>query len=251
MKFNPIPIVLLTILSASGCSKPEEVNPLDIFGSVSVYTWYPEFAGDQSGVSVTLMMDEVPLVTAVTDARGKFVFRGVPYGTYNFILEKEGFAAAWESRTLVHQEGDAGTPLHFKMYSVPDYQMTIDSVDYSRGRYALVYHLHINGDTLLPQGPAFPTFIGYFNKTRSVSSSQYIAVDKGYLANHDSIQPDRIFAVKGKVIMTDVNIDKFSASDSFFVRLYPVADGQGYFPDEFTPGALGKPSDVYGFKLED
>ncbi len=249
MKFNPIPIVLLTILSASGCSKPEEVNPLDIFGSVSVYTWYPEFAGDQSGVSVTLMMDEVPLVTAVTDSKGKFVFRGVPYGTYHFTLEKEGFVAAWQTRTLVHQEANADTTLHYSMYAVPDAQLTIDSVDASKGRYALIYHLRINGDTLLPAGPAFPTFIGYFNKTRSVSSSQYIAVDKGYLANHDSIQPERLFALRGIVIMTDVNIDKFSASDSFFVRIYPVADGQGYFPDEFTPGALGKPSDVYGFKM--
>jgi hypothetical protein len=151
----------------------------------------------------------------------------------------------------VHQEANADTTLHYTMYSVPDAQLTIDSVDASKGRYALIYHLRINGDTLLPTGPSFPTFIGYFNKTRSISSTQYLAVDKGYLANHDSIDPEKIFAVKGLVLMTHVDIEKFNPNDSFFVRLYPVADGQGYFPDEFTLGALGKPSNVYGFKLKD
>lgn len=248
MKLYWIPGLLVGLLT-SGCSKTEEANPLDISGSVTVYTWYPELYSDQSGVSVTLMMDEVPLVTAVTSAKGRFTFKGVPYGSYNFSIEKPGFAAAWESYTFLHQEGDATTPLNFRMFSMPDYQITIDSVDYTKGPYALVYHLRINGDTLLPPGPGFPTFIGYFNKTRSVSATQYIATDKGYLANHDSINPSRIFAVKGKVYMTDINIDKFTASDSFFVRLYPLADGQGLFPDEFNEGALGNGSNVYGFKI--
>lgn len=251
MKSNFITLILLTTVLVFGCSKPEEVNPLDISGRVVVFDHYPELKGDPAGVSVTLMQDYIPLVTAVTTSKGKFTFLGVPYGNYNIELEKAGYVEGWESRFFTHEQGDASVSHEYRMFALPDYQLTLDSVDCSKGRYAQVYYLHINGDTLLPEALVNHTFIGYFNKNRNVSAISQIATNIGYLADHDTLNPDRTFAVRGIVYATHVNIDKFTAEDSCFVRLYPLAEGQGYLPDEFSTGALGKPSNIFGLKLPD
>ncbi len=251
MKSKSIPLVLLSVLLAFACSKPEEVNPLDISGTIVVFDHYPDQKADPSGVSVTLMQDYIPLVTAVTTAKGKFTFKGVPFGNYNIELQKDGYVEGWESRSFTHEEGDAASPLEYRMFAVPDYQLTLDSVDISKGRYAQVYYLRINGDTLLPDALENHLFIGYFNKTRNVNSLNQIANNEGYLADHDTINPDRTFAVRGIVYLTHVNLDKFATGDSCYLRLYPLAEGQGTMPDEFSNGALGEPSNVIGFKLED
>ena len=77
------------------------VRPLDEFGNILL---------DKSGVTATLENTN-PLVTATSDANGKFTLTGVKTGTYNITLSKAGYGTM-KLISVSHAGGSTATTLY-------------------------------------------------------------------------------------------------------------------------------------------
>ena len=94
---------LLFMLIMASCSSsddsPAPSTQANISGSVNLYDESTTLV-DKSNMTVRVL-GTTPVITALTDADGKFVLTNVPFGTYTLEYEKTGYGT-YQKTGLIH-----------------------------------------------------------------------------------------------------------------------------------------------------
>jgi hypothetical protein len=92
----------------------------------------------------------------------------------------------------------------------------------------------------------------FAGNTPNVSKDNFTACGRAYLADYD-INDYRIeVAVYARFQEWDMeqSFDQLK-NDTIYLRIYPIAVGQGYGSHDYYPEALGPPSNMISFLWED
>jgi hypothetical protein len=241
-------ICLLTVLS--GCKKNEELMTGPISGKILTFDQYCFPTSDQPDILVKLFQDTILMGTISTNSNGQYLFENMPYGKYSINVEKAGFVQARYVNTVYHAGGYSPTLSDLYMYEVPTYQLNLDSIRKIQD-YVVIF-LKFNGDTLLPENACGMPLRVFASGNPDVSKDNFIASGKAYLSDYainDSYNKATVHAQYQEWEM-DESFDQLK-NNIIYMRIYPIATGQGYGIYEYNPESLGLPSDVIGFLWDD
>lgn len=199
-------------------------------------------SSDNSGVRMSLYNNTLLLDTTVTDIHGVYRFKNFPYGKYRIDLQKENYlkdenySTGPGGYTFNHVGGYSPTVKDFRIYQIPDYVITVDSIRPLSSKGELLVYLKINGDTIIP----FPYYdlIGYYGHSEIVSKDNYSGVLTG-------VSGYWFLKSSYKVPAVMLNIYP-NLSGTIFIRFYLLTQGQIIF-NPINKEALGKPSNVASF----
>ncbi len=245
---KPVYFIVFLFLLLFNCRKDQEIITGDISGKIYSYDQYGFLVPDQSGVTVKLFRDTAFLEYTLTDSRGQYGFENLPYGKYSLSLGKEHFIQTRDPHIIFHAGGYSPTLVNYHLYEVPTYELLLDSIGYYAEDYRLIIHLKFNGDTALPAnvyGLALRVFAG---NSAEVSHENYVSAGRAYLSEYGPGEWQTKVAVYGSLFdyEMDQNFDQLKEG-IIYLRLYPIAQGQGYMINDYFPEALGPPSNVISF----
>jgi hypothetical protein len=252
VKFRHIVFALLILLAA--CQKDESLISGKITGRISVLNQAYEPQTDRSDIIVSLFNEADQIGSTITDAEGNYLFENIPYGKYKIDLHNDKYVQGWNNSYIYHVGGYSPTFENYSVYEIPVYQLSLDSVGFFKPEYELIIHLKVDGDTVTSEQAFYYQFIAFAGNTPEVSSTSYISKGKGYLADWDMVNLSLFtkVAVYGRLnsYNFDFNLEQLKQG-KIYIRLYPLANGQGYFLSQYSPRALGKPSNVISFVWKD
>jgi hypothetical protein len=235
-------LFLIITVILNSCDKDKELLRGDIVGKISVTNQDVTASSDNSGVEVSLYNNNTLLNTTLSDKDGLYRFENLPYGKYRIDLQKENYlkdenyVSGTYYYSFNHVGGYSPTIKDFRIYQIPDYVLTIDSVRALSNYGELLVYLKINGDTIIP----FPYYslIGYYGSSEIVSKDNFSGMVTGLVGNWISTS-----SYKAPAVIYDIY---FNLSGTIFMKFYLLTQGQNiYIP--INRGALGKPSNVISF----
>jgi hypothetical protein len=244
---------MLILLTA--CREEELLMTGRINGQMKMYDQTGTYLPDHSGIEVNLMQGNSIVATDVTNVRGGYLFENIPYGRYRILLSKEKYVQAWNPPSFDHVGGYAATSIDRNMFEIPTYELTLDSISYYY-LYEPVYfiHLKVNGDTVIKRNPPGYPFIVYAGTTDDVSRDNYTSIGYGLLRDYVGYYPSQgtPVAVYGYLSFNNMSpLIQNVFTDTVWLRIYPLANGQNYPVLRFYPEALGTPSNVIRFVIDD
>jgi hypothetical protein len=247
MKISNIILVLLIVICS--CKQNEEIITGPVSGKIGALDQYCLPVTPPEGISVSLIKDTTLIDITVTNPMGQYTFENVQYGKYSIRVERPGYVQSRYDNTVYHIGGKSPTLTDFFIFSVPDYQLTLDSLR-KIDNYVIIF-LKYNGDTLLPSntcGMALRVFAG---NTPDVSSQNFIACTLAYLSDIPINEQYHKFALHAQYPEWDMeNSFEQLKNDIIYIRIYPIASGQGLRRD-YYPEALGLASNVLSFRWEE
>jgi hypothetical protein len=248
MKIKYTHFILSLILLLANCQKDEEIITGAIAGKIYSYDQYGKMVPDQSGVTVTLSRDTGLVATAVTDARGQYSFEDLPYGKYAVSLEKNLFIQSWGTKTVYHAGGYSPTLANYDMNEIPTYELSLDSVGYYAEAYRLIVYLKFNGDTVLPDNSNGMRLTVFAGNSPEVTKDNYVSAGKSFLTDFNLVHWPGKTAVYAYFHEYDMDQNfALLKNGRIYIRLYPIASGQGYWINQYYPEALGPASSVVNF----
>ncbi len=232
------------IILLSSCRKEEELITGTVTGQMNIYDQSHKQLSDRSGIRVTLLNSSGIVAIDTTDIMGEYSFNDVPYGRYRIFLNKDKYIQAWDPPFFYHVGGYSPTYANLSLFEVPVYELTLDSLGFDNYYHEIIIHLKVNGDTIIPPGSYIYPFIAYISDKSEVSSESFAVYGKGYIRDYtDYINSPYRVAVFGRLGFDLFPYDLVPAG-TVYMRIYPLAQGQGYMVNQFYREALGKPSNV-------
>ena len=230
------------------CRKDQEIITGDIKGKIYIFDQFGFMMPDQSDVTVKLFRDTALLETTLTDAQGQYIFKNFIYGKYTLSLEKDHFVQTKEPHIVFHAGGYSPTLANYYLYEVPTYELLLDSIGYYAEDYRLIIHLKFNGDTALPYNVYGLPLRVFAGNSMEVSRENYVSAGRAYLSEYGPGEWQTKVAVYGSLFdyEMDQNFNQLKEG-TIYLRLYPIAAGQGYMINDYFPEALGPPSNVISF----
>ncbi|HOW09018.1 MAG TPA: hypothetical protein PLX08_04360 [Bacteroidales bacterium] len=232
----------------SSCSKEDELITGRITGQMMIYDQFQKQLPDRSGIIVSLLNSNGIVATDTTDNMGGYLFEDIPYGRYRIFLNKDKYIKEWDPPFFDHVGGFSPTYINLGIFEVPVYNLTLDSVSFDAYYDELNIRLKLNGDTIIPPGAYLNQFIAYISDKPEVSKDNFVVFGKGYLADYTRYNnpPDKV-AVFGRLKFDLYPYDRDVPHGMVYMKVYPLAQGQGYRVNQFYEEALGKPSNVISF----
>jgi hypothetical protein len=236
-------ILFTALIFLAGCQKDKEILSGEIKGIVNLYKVDYTQPHDKSGVNVSLYMDSIMKGSTVTDIDGEFHFYDMPYGRYHFYLQKDSCvpASSWVY-DVYHVGGASPTITEIPLFTVPAFQLTIDSLVQQKDWFYFDIYWKIDGDTVLPYN--YYPVIFFCNNTPEVSKENYIAYGWAYLQGGRNNNVPYGSAYNVSQAFNEM-------TGTIYMRFYPVALGQDQYIDkDVNPAAIGKPSNVADYLRE-
>jgi hypothetical protein len=231
-----------SIILLSGCQPDKEIIKGSIAGFISAVDQSAVLLNDQSGVEVNLYKDSSLIDTKLTGTEGGYIFEAVPYGRYRIELQKEGFVSDWDKHIVHHIGGYSPTKASYSIYEIPTFTLTLDSIIFNSDYDFFSIYVKFNGDTILPPSNYGYIIRAFAGATPDVSRDNYEAAGKAYLTDTDyELYPEKMRTVV-RMYIWDLENDDVLRTGTFYLRLYPLAWGQGYWIHDYLPEALGLPS---------
>jgi hypothetical protein len=132
------------------------------------------------------------------------------------------------------------------LYEIPAYQLQLNNVGYYAEDDLLTIPLEVDGDTILPGNSWSYVFRAFMSNSPDVSKDNYTAIAKGIVGDW-GLDYLGTRATYGRIVTYEIQgFDNIKALPVFMV-LYPIANNQGYYPEDFFPEALGPASNVISF----
>lgn len=218
---------MFVVLSAClfSCSKNEEVVPVTkaaITGSVNLYDEATNPL-DKSGMTVTVVGTS-PLITAVTDADGKFTLSDVPFGTYSLQYEKPGYGT-FKKFAVQHSNSGSSTIITStpSLGKISGTAITNLSVTTAGSNIVL-------SATTNPAGSSGNRrYVRYFlSASPTVGSSNYSYVSPGLVSQ---INPYDATLTASNLISWG-----FTSGQTVYARFY----GDSFWSNEYEDGSLGR-----------
>jgi len=248
LKLYKISLFLLIILQA--CEREPEIITGSITGRITIYDQTYKALSDRSGIQVSLIGGDDVTATDITNSSGGYLFENIPYGKYKINLKKEKYIQGWKPPFFYHVGGYSPTFYSLSIIcEVPTYELSLDSISYYSDGPDLIIHLKFNGDTVITRNSSGYPFIAYAGSTPDVSKDSFITMGKGYLRDYWIYSSSPKVAVYGRVSCYEFypRIEN-AITGTVYMRIYPLANGQGIGTREFYREALGKPSNVISFR---
>lgn len=245
-------ILFSLLLIFSSCKKEPELITGRIAGRMTIYDQLHTSLPDRSGIELTLLGPESAAGTVMTDADGSYQFDDLPYGKYRIRMRKDGYVEGYNPPFFYHVGGYSPTYINMSIYEVPKYDLSLDSVTYDPEYGYIILHLKVDGDTVITRNAYGYPFIAYAGSSPEVSVNNYISTGKGYLRDYWILANSPKVAVYGRIAYYDfIPQIEDAITGTVYLRIYPLAQGQGYGAMQFYKEALGKPSNVITFRWDD
>jgi hypothetical protein len=219
-------LFILLLVSFLSCKKSSTdtivpVTKADIIGLVSLYDEAISQAGN-SGMKVSVQGSS-PLISATTDANGKFVLPEVPFGTYTLVYEKAGYGTYKKPGVVHSTDGSstflANTPSLGKVSTT-----TVTDLTTSQDGSTILVAVTTN-----PAGSLGNTrYIRYFlSSSATVSKDNYSYVSSGYIAQINPYQ----------AALTSANLISwgFTSGQTVYVKVY----GDAFWSNEYQEATTG------------
>lgn len=246
MKISLIFLVLLYTICS--CKQDEELITGPIIGTVHARDQYCSSIPAPENATIRLFKDTSLIGTTTSNVAGQYIFEDVPYGRYSLRVDHPGYIQTREENPIYHIGGQSPTLTDLFLSSVPDYQLTLDSLR-KMDNYIVIF-LKYNGDTLLPAnkcGMALRVFAG---NSPDVNKDNYVACSLAYLSDYAVNEMNKKIALHAQYMEWEMESSfEELKNDIIYMRIYPIASGQGTGRD-YYPGALGLPSNVISFRWE-
>jgi hypothetical protein len=230
------------------CRKDQEIITGNVTGKIYCYDQYGFLMPDQPGIAVKLYRDTALLNSTLTDSRGQYLFEHMSYGKYSISCEKDFFILPSWPHIIYNAGGYSPTLADLNLHEIPTYDLFLDSVGYLAEYYTYVIYTKFNGDTLLPQYGSYGLPLKVFaGNTPEISSENYISTGDAYLEDISGTEKVAVYAILW-------SMDQFFnhlKDGTIYLRMYPIAFGQGFVPSSYNPRALGSPSNVISFKWDE
>jgi hypothetical protein len=217
---------LLLLLSFLSCkeSNTDTIVPAtkaDIFGFVSLYDEAISLAGN-SGMKVSVQGSS-PLISATTDANGKFVLPDVPFGTYTLVYEKVGYGT-YKKPGVVHSTDGSSTFLANTPSLGNVSTTTVTDLTTSQDGSTILVAVTTN-----PAGSLGNTrYIRYFlSSSATVSKDNYSYVSSGYIS--------QINPYEAKLSLANLTAWGFTSGQTVFVKVY----GDAFWSNEYQETTTG------------
>jgi hypothetical protein len=249
---KPVCSIFLVLVILTCCRKDEEIMSGDIRGIAYTHNQDRSTCDDRSGVEVSLFQDSTLFENTLTDVQGKYIFGDIPYGKYRISLRKEGFVQTRSSHILYHVGGYSPTSANYHLHEIPTFELIIDSMRFDNKNLALVLFLAVKGDTLpLSEYIYYHSFRAFFGNSPDVTNHNYVCQGKGYLYEVIAENPSELIVISQiSTYEINNNFDQLK-SGTIYICIYPLAQGQGYWIEDYYPEALGKPSNVFSFDWDE
>ena len=244
---RPVILIFAFCVLMSSCRKEEVLLTGAVKGQMSIYDQYHKQLSDRSGIRVTLLNADGTVATDLTDEKGAYQFEGIPYGRYRIFLDKENYIQAWNPPVFYHIGGYSPTYINRSIFEIPSYSVTLDSTGFDDYNNDLLLHLKVDGDTVISPSPLGYPFIAYISDSREVSKDNFIVYGKGSIRDEAGFYPYTKVAAYGRLDFYLYPYDRNIPHGLVYMRIYPLAEGQGYMANEFYREALGKPSNIISF----
>ncbi|MCU0407990.1 MAG: carboxypeptidase-like regulatory domain-containing protein, partial [Bacteroidales bacterium] len=240
--------ILLPFIIAS-CTRDEALITGSISGRLSLYDQFHKKISDASGAEVSLEDSLGLVLSTVTDAGGKYSFEEVPYGRYELVPSKDRFIRTKNPNPVYHIGGYSPTMTSLSLFEIPTFDVSLDSAAFFPDDGYLIVYLKLNGGTTLPPNTYGLTFIAFSGSTPDVSKDKHEWIWKGIFADYSFGQYPTVTVNVYGMIPSYSFSNNFNPQTpgTFYMRVYPLAGGQGYYTTDFYPEALGKPSNVPAF----
>lgn len=249
---KPVSAIFAAFLILAGCEPEEKPISGDITGLIVTYAQDYTIHSDQSEVQVSLFKESELLGNTLTDSYGQYIFKDISYGRYRIEYQKDKFIQTISEHSIQHIGGSSPTWASFFLFEIPTYQYTLDSIAYDDNNNVIRIAVTITGDTLpTTNNIYFFRFRSFFSNSPDITNDNYSCQGKGYL--YEAISEDAAgLAAIGWVYTYEISNDFEQLKDgTIYMRVYPLASGQGYWVDDYFSQALGKPSNVLSFNWDE
>jgi len=210
MKLLPLSWSFILILFITSCNSnddsPAAATRANISGSVNLYNESTNLV-DLSNMTVSVL-GTMPLISAVTDAQGKFVLSNVPFGTYTLEYTKNGYGT-YKKFGVVHGTNGQATALT-AIPSLGQVSTTsINGITASASANQVVLSISTN-----PEGSAANRrYIRYFLSTsQSVSATNY--------SYYSPVFTSQINPFEKTILATELISAGFTSGQQVYVRAY-------------------------------
>ncbi len=245
---KPYYFIVVLFLLLINCRKDQEIITGNVTGKIHCYNQYGFLMPDQPGINVKLFRDTALLESTLTDNRGQYLFEHLSYGKYSVTCEKDLFIQPSWPNIIYNAGGYSPTLADFNLYEIPTYDLFLDSVGYLAEYYTYVIYTKFNGDTLLPPHGSYGLPLKVFaGNTPEISSENYISTGDAYLAGVLGSKEVAVYAILWGM---DQSFEQLKEG-TIYLRMYPIALGQGFVPYSYNPLAMGSPSNVISFKWDE
>jgi hypothetical protein len=138
------------------------------------------------------------------------------------------------------------------LYEIPTYELSLDSVGYYAEDSRLIIYLKFNGDTVLPKNSYGMPLRVFAGNSPEVSRDNYVSAGRSYLTEYGPWNWQIKSAVFGSFYEYEMDLNFAQLKEGIiYLRLYPIASGQGYGISQYYPEALGPPSSVISFSWDE
>jgi len=193
----------------------------DIFGSVALFNEFTDPLPD-SGMTVSIL-GSIPLNSTKTDIDGKYVFKNLPFGTYNLLFQKEGYGDFIKVVDhLNNTDGVTGVELLLlgqkSNTKVPILQVIPVTINVT---------IKVTVDSI--GTPERPRYYRIFYSTENDVSNIAFQFQSGRLTATSAV--DETFLSVG-----DIHAMGFITGDIVFVKAY----GESFYPNDYFDPLLGR-----------
>ncbi|WP_396158380.1 carboxypeptidase regulatory-like domain-containing protein [Flavobacterium sp.] len=210
MKLLPFSWSFILILFITSCNSdddsPAAATRANISGSVNLYNESTNLV-DLSNMTVSVL-GTMPLISAVTDAEGKFVLSNVPFGTYTLEYTKNGYGT-YKKFGVVHGTNGQATALTATPSLGQVSTTNITGITASTSANQVVLSMSTN-----PGGSAANRrYIRYFLSTsQSVSATNY--------SYYSPVFTSQINPFEKTILATELVSAGFTSGQQVYVRAY-------------------------------
>ena len=209
MKFLPLSWSFILILFITSCSSnddsPAAATRANISGSVNLYNESTNQV-DNSNMTVSVL-GTMPLISAVTDAQGKFVLSNVPFGTYTLEYTKNGYGT-YKKFGVVHGTNGQATALTATPSLGQVSTTSITGITASTSANQVVLSITNPGGSA-----ANRRYIRYFLSTsQSVSATNY--------SYYSPVFTSQINPFEKTILATELISAGFTSGQQVYVRAY-------------------------------
>ena len=210
MKLLPLSWSFILILFITSCSSnddsPAAATRANISGSVNLYNESTNQM-DLSNMTVSVL-GTMPLISAVTDAQGKFVLSNVPFGTYTLEYTKNGYGT-YKKFGVIHGTNGQATTLTATPSLGQVSTTSITGITASTSANQVVLSISTN-----PGGSAANRrYIRYFLSTsQSVSATNY--------SYYSPVFTSQINPFEKTILATELISAGFTSGQQVYVRAY-------------------------------
>lgn len=206
----------------TGCTTEKKYEGLtgELIGLVVLYDQDRNIVPDCSNVEVCIEGTK-PLITVLTNEKGRFEVKGLETGTYNLSFKKEGYGT---HKLIGYQFLGGEVPA--TVYQTPLFELTnnqVEDLELTNYDNSFSVQLLVKASVHGEGARRYALYRYYLGNTPDVSYKDYLVTSKTY-----SYEADRLY------FPLQVDTLQFPVGTEMYMIIYPVTESSQYYLDSNT-----------------